>query len=289
MISEADDLRHHPTPAENFSESKWFSFYDAAQDLWISSRIGLEANRKRANRWLVVAVAGKVVLADLRSDLPLPSENWDDIRVGGLHYRTMQTMRGYALSYRGPELEFNVLWEAETPIFDYKQCAKPLPPSLAAEHYEQSGTIRGDFHIGGKALPLNGTGHRDHSWGIRQWEGFRSWIAFMTRFDERSYLHVERFDEQSSGISTHGFLYDGKENIPLRDATVDLTFVPGDPYPKQFRIELEDVRGQHLALSGEVRVTYPLEFGRCRVGESFGSFRFRDKALPGIVEYGFTR
>lgn len=289
MISVVDDLRHRPTSAENFSESKWFSFYDSTHDLWISSRIGLEVNRKRANRWLVVAVDGKIALADLRSDLPLPSENWDDICVGGLHYRTVRTMHGYAISYRGPELEFNVLWEAETPIFDYRECAEPLPPSLAAEHYEQSGTIRGSFHLDGRTLQLNGTGHRDHSWGVRQWEGFRSWIAFMTHFDERCYLHVERFDERTTGISTHGFLYDGKENVPLKDATVELKFPPGDDYPKQFRMEFEDIRGLRLALTGEVRVTCPLEFGRCRVGESFGSFRLRGTAIPGIVEYGFTR
>ena len=56
MIEARNDLRHRPTPEMNYSESKWFAFYDERTDFWVSSRIGLEPNAGRANRWLVVAI-----------------------------------------------------------------------------------------------------------------------------------------------------------------------------------------------------------------------------------------
>jgi len=137
MITAEDDLRHIPSAEENFSESKWFSFYDEANDVWVSSRIGLEPNKKKANRWLVIALEGKTIMNDLAADIELPVENWNGIAVGGLEYRTIEPMSGYGIKFNLDNISADIIWDALTPVFDYKDCYAPLPPSLAAEHYEQ--------------------------------------------------------------------------------------------------------------------------------------------------------
>ena len=125
---------------------------------------------------------GKIIINDLNGDLELPDENWNGIKAGGLEYCTLKPMSGYGIKFHLENISADINWEALTPVFDYKDCYAPMPPSLAAEHYEQSGKVHGTMSVSGRHYTIEGTGHRDHSWGVRNWEGFRSWVAFMGHF-----------------------------------------------------------------------------------------------------------
>ncbi len=288
MITDRDDLRHTPTPEKDFSESKWFSFYDGSQDFWASVRIGLEPNRSTTNRWVVLALRGEVLFRDLAVGLPLPASNWNDIEVGGLRVVTSARMRDYRLEFNHPTISLNVNWTAETPVFDYADCTDPLPPSLAAAHYEQSGRIHGRLRYQSRVIALDGWGHRDHSWGVRRWEGFRGWVAFMAPLGDGDFIHVERFDEQTSGVSVHGFLYQQGRNVPLEEADINFEFAAGGQFPSGFSLKARGVHGNLVERTGNIRLICPLRFGRCTVGESFATFSNAGSTYPGIVEYGFT-
>jgi len=288
MITATDDLRHQPTSEENYSESKWFSFYDDAHDFWVSSRIGLEPNRNRANRWLVIALEGRIIYHDLARDLDLPPEDWNSMTVGRLQFRTLEPMANYGIQFNTDDLLLDIAWRSITPVFDYKDCFAPLPPSLAAMHYEQSGKVSGTVSAAGKNYNIDGIGHRDHSWGLRDWEGFHSWTALMGHF-ERFYFHVEQFHEDTSGMSRHGFVFVDGENVPVKNARINPAFSGEEAFPRQFNLEIEDAAGNTYRIDGEVRLTCPLAFGSCMVGESYGMFSCSGERHPGIIEYGFTR
>ncbi len=53
---------------------------------------------------------------------------------------------------------------------------------IAANHYEQSGLCKGLLTIGGKEIKINATGHRDHSWGIRDWHRPKGWTWLSVQF-----------------------------------------------------------------------------------------------------------
>lgn len=288
MITKRDDLRHLPSPESNFSESKWFSFYDGSQGFWVSARIGLESNRGKANRWLVVAHRGEVVFHDLAVNRPLPAADWSDITVAGLRICTLQPMLCYGIAYSDATLQFEIDWQAITPVFDYQECVAPLPPSLAAEHYEQSGSVRGFFSHAGQRYEIRGSGHRDHSWGVRHWEGFREWIAFMAPFGEGDFLHLEQFDEESTGLTRHGFIYSQGKNTPLRDAKIELEFDKKTRYQRGFQVWMKTVQGTEFVVTGEVHAICPLRIGRSTVVESFGTFRYQGHSSFGIIEYGYS-
>lgn len=290
MIQDRDERRHQPSHELSFSESKWFSFYDRELDFWVSCRIGLEANRGKTNRWVVIAYQGSVVYHDLSLGLDLPASDWTDITVNGLQFQTLRTMLDYRMRFVSDDVRFDITWNAATPVFDYKECNVPLPPSLAAEHYEQSGKVSGSFAYQGTVHKVSGFGHRDHSWGVRRWEGFRGWVAFMAPFGNGSYLHLEEFNEEASGLTRHGFLYHNGRNIPLRDADISLKIPAGKPFPVTFAIRLYDVEGGEYSFSGHLRLTSPIHFGRCQVGESYGTYRdAQGLETLGIIEYGFTK
>jgi predicted secreted hydrolase len=209
--------------------------------------------------------------------------------VGGLHFQTLKAMSDYRIQFAGGEIHLDITWKAETPFFDYKDCVAALPRSLAAEHYEQSGIVLGSFEYGGVRHPVHGFGHRDHSWGVRHWEGFRDWVAFMAPFGAGSYLHLEQFNEESSGLTRHGFVFHNDRNIPLKDADISLDIPPGHQYPTRFAIRVYDAEDGTYDFRGDLRLTSPLSFGRCNIGESFGTYRdSKGNETMGIIEYGFT-
>jgi hypothetical protein len=289
MIHDRDELRHRPSPELAFSESKWFSFYDQSLNLWVSCRMGLEANRGKANRWVVVAFEGKVVYHDLSTNLDLPPCDWTDITINALQFQTLKTMSCYKVRFENADVSFDITWNAETPVFDYADCKVPIPPSLAAEHYEQSGIVAGSFLYQGVLHAVVGYGHRDHSWGVRHWEGFRGWVAFMARFGMGSYLHLEEFNEESGGLTRHGFIYHDGRNVPIRDANIALEIPEGKEFPASFRIMIYDVNGGRYSFSGWLLLTSLIVFGRCQVGESYGIYRDAEgRETLGVIEYGFT-
>jgi hypothetical protein len=251
--------------------------------------MGLEPNKKKANRWLVAAVQGKIIINDLNGDLELPDENWNGITAGGLEYGTLKPMSEYGIKFNLEDIAADIHWEALTPLFDYKDCYAPMPPSLAAEHYEQSGKVRGTMSVSGIQYTIEGTGHRDHSWGVRHWEGFRSWVAFMGHFGPDYFFHLEQFHEQSTGLSWHGFVYRDGENIAVKHVEMAPAYSGGLQFPGQFNVLLEDVKGGTADIMGNFRSGAPLAFGDCKVMESFGTFSLGGETTAGVIEYGFTQ
>ena len=60
-------------------------------------------------------------------------------------------------------------------------------------------------------------------------------------------------------------------------------------FPRQFNVQLEDVKGGTADITGKFRSGAPLTFGDCRVMESFGTFSLGGETAAGVIEYGFTQ
>ena len=88
---------------------------------------GPGAQQKKANRWLVAAVQGKIIINDLNGDLELPDENWNRIAAGRLEYGTLKPMSEYEIKFDLENISAHITWEALTPVFDYKDCYAPMP------------------------------------------------------------------------------------------------------------------------------------------------------------------
>ncbi|BBZ74822.1 hypothetical protein MANY_01590 [Mycolicibacterium anyangense] len=44
---------------------------------------------------------------------------------------------------------------------------------------EQTGRLRGHITVGSRRVELDGLGHRDHSWGVRDWAVPQHWKWFV--------------------------------------------------------------------------------------------------------------
>jgi len=73
---------------------------------------------------------------------------------------------------------------------------------LGAHHLEQSGVFRGEVVVDGRRFGFEGTGSRDHSWGIRDWSAADHWRLFTVRFGDDLAVHA-------LAVSVRGRLIEG--------------------------------------------------------------------------------
>jgi pyruvate,water dikinase len=89
------------------------------------------------------------------------------------------------LSPRTVAVRAHLTFSAGTPAVDF---TRGLPDDvraalaeLGSNHVEQSGEWRGTVGVDGHTGPFDGTGSRDHSWGLRDWDAADYWRLFTLR------------------------------------------------------------------------------------------------------------
>ena len=73
---------------------------------------------------------------------------------------------------------------------------------LGAHHVEQSGAWHGSLIVDGHSVPVSGTGSRDHSWGLRDWDAADHWRLFTVRLGDDLAVHA-------LSVSVRGRLVEG--------------------------------------------------------------------------------
>jgi hypothetical protein len=108
--------------------------------------------------------------------LPVPLDHgFDDWRVGGAHVRHGRPLEVADLDYSSDRARLSYHFEAVHPAYNYGSHAEGCPDWVADDRFEQSGRVRGTLQFGGKVIPFDTMGHRDHSWGTRDWGVAQHW------------------------------------------------------------------------------------------------------------------
>jgi hypothetical protein len=80
-----------------------------------------------------------------------------------------------------PDVELDLRYEDLYALTDFfPRGSANLTDEFAAHHYESSSRVVGTARIGDATYDIDGFGHRDHSWGVRRWDGALSvhrWVS----------------------------------------------------------------------------------------------------------------
>jgi phosphohistidine swiveling domain-containing protein len=86
---------------------------------------------------------------------------------------------------RTAAVRLDLAFAADTPAVDFTpglpHDVQSALAELGAHHVEQSGLWRGALALEGPAQSFEGTGSRDHSWGLRDWDAADHWRLFTLR------------------------------------------------------------------------------------------------------------
>ncbi|WP_163802030.1 phosphotransferase [Mycolicibacterium sediminis] len=218
-----DEGGHPPTDEPLWSESWYFDFIDAAQDVggWI--RLGLLPNQGHA--WINGLLCGPgmptIAVLDFEAALPeTPGQvRTDDVE---LTLEAAEPLRRYRVSLRGRGEAHDdpaalLRGEVGRPVdvvmdLEWTTVGTPYQYRLSTR-YEIPCTVSGSVVADGRTYELAGVpGQRDHSWAARDWWSM-DWVWSALHLDDGT--HVHGLDLRIPGAPPLAAGYVQKEGEPL--------------------------------------------------------------------------
>lgn len=165
----SDGLRHRPLQGDRMRDSLFWQTTLAELGLGFQAYAYVSA---KGNAGYNVAIWGNdpqtTVLARAHTEVS-DDIDFGDFQVGELNVRQLETHRSNAISYSGRRITFELEFKALHDPFSYRQNPCGLPPWFALNRIEQTGWLSGFLELDGQRIPIDRIGHRDHSWGVRNW------------------------------------------------------------------------------------------------------------------------
>jgi hypothetical protein len=301
-FSEADERFHEPGPEDQWSDSLYFGGADrAGSGLALYSRIGLRPNEGRIEGALGIWLPdGRFVLSFGRGEpgdeiacgpvayeCGLPFELWRITISGkGRAFARAEDLARAPDSYEEVELGGSLRFTAWTDPLEFET---GIGGGVAARHYEQPGSLAGVIEVGGTRFPLAGAGMRDHSWGVRDWQGVPWWRWFGFIADPDNFLMLNNVGTADGGHSSGGLLMRDGELSPIAACETESEQDPDLGSQRRFHARARDQLGRETELLGEAVSVAPLRQRRdgrlTLVNEGLTRLRWEGHEGLGISEY----
>jgi len=234
----ADERFHAPGAQEQWSDSLYFGGGDAASGLAFYTRIGARPNEGHVEAalgvWLPPRMPGhppRFLLAFARAAAPEPLAG-AAIAAGPVAYGCTVPFERWTVSVDGRARLFaraedlgehpdahqeitvagELVFTAWTPPFAF---ASGLSETVALRHYEQPGAVSGTLAVGSERFTIDGAGMRDHSWGVRDWQGVPYWRWMGILVDAENFVLVNNVGMAGGGESVGGCLMQHGELAPI--------------------------------------------------------------------------
>jgi hypothetical protein len=133
---------------------------------------------------------GSISIAGLSFTCDEPFRQWTKRFHGAARLVSGDELRrGPLTDGKHVEVEMEMTYCAMSPVFDYPE-GPDIQQAWGSAHYEQHHEATGHLTYEGVTLPIEGTGLRDHSWGVRDFPkmGGYSWIIGQFPESGRSFM-----------------------------------------------------------------------------------------------------
>ncbi|HTK67617.1 MAG TPA: hypothetical protein VL595_34915 [Pseudonocardia sp.] len=185
--------------------------------------------REAGTRWgRFVFVGGRDMstpeFLSFEEDTTFEGTDLDDCVVGGLHLRQPEPLRVAELEFSGDELSVSLRFEGIHEPFSWHDNADGCPSWVADNRFEQSCLVSGTVVLRGRTIEVSASGgHRDHSWGARDWNMLQHWKWINATSSDGSSLHVMIMDVKGERLVNGYINRDGVLSpISVADAKADL-------------------------------------------------------------------
>jgi hypothetical protein len=120
-----------------------------------------------------------------------------------------------------PDCEAKLVFADFHPRYDFLELMGiELPQGHGGEHLEVAGAVTGHVRMGDREFAIDALGHRDRSWGPRQWNTMRATRWWPTVFGKDLSMHMAA---HVHGDGHHGVLgYVLRDGVPLVMSDADM-------------------------------------------------------------------
>ncbi|MGA1873367.1 MAG: hypothetical protein ACMUHY_06815 [Thermoplasmatota archaeon] len=220
-------------------ESYYFNMTDHKSGLGLITTIGQLPNRRRSAGFLLLIKHGDPVLLRPLVSLARPVFTDHRIEVGCLSYSVQGI--DWLLRYNDGRTSIDVRFTPINRIYAYRKDVgeETELDRIATQHYEQFGAFNGSVSFRGSETEIeNGLGHRDHSWGIRDWGSVDRYSLHCCAFSREFAFNL--WEGSIRGRSfLKGFVFDGENNLDVIRGSVQTGYRPDGRVPESSRIRVE--------------------------------------------------
>jgi hypothetical protein len=175
----ADDLHHDISEFANGRESLFWVMPVPDQGVLAMAYLWRDAHDGKYGRiiGLTDRFGGEPRYHDVQVGLDLEGDDFDDCAVAGLRLTQPEPLRTAAVSYDdGNGFALHITHTGLHQPFSWRDGLGGCPDWAAFDRFEQSTRISGTVTIAGRTISVaDGIGHRDHSWGTRDWRALQHW------------------------------------------------------------------------------------------------------------------
>jgi hypothetical protein len=311
-LEPADEYPHENTGEPNYSESMYFNFFDRGKRLGGFLRIGNRPNEHTAETTVCLyRPDGSVLFNFKRPEIA----GHDHFAAGGARFDVERPFERLRIAYAGKacclkdplamsdprsafqsnpfvdvELELEV--QAVGPMVGGERRHEGRIEStmeFARGHYEQHHRATGTIEIDGVAVPFDGLGLRDHSWGPRSWQAPRYYRWLTGNFGEDFGFAASWIVSRDGGEFKGGFVHRGEQRVGVRGLELETSWRGEARLHDRIRARLACDDGASLAVDGRVLSLIPLRNRRdghtTRISEGMTEWTCEGRTGYGLSEY----
>ena len=302
-LSDKDEYSHDWGKFPPFHNESWyFNFIDRPNNVFLVTRLSYHMDKKKSLVLVLLIIDGKARVYFKEIPLEKMPANWEiDNKV---KYYCVKPMKQWKIKFKNSQVDLDVNLEGRFPIFNSAVGTDPLAflkednyteteQVFAQMHYEQpmiaTGTLilkkRGEVI---ETRTIKGFGHRDHSWGIRDWGGIDSWNWVVAQFEDET---INFYKAEALGeVKQDGIIYsEGADNIRIENIEVTTTMKKDEKTPVSSTFIITDENGKKRTIESKTifsqYLPLPSEKGLTEIYEQVAIFTYNGKEGDGISEY----
>jgi hypothetical protein len=191
------------------------------------------------------------------ADRPVSEDmNFDNWQIDGFTMKQDLKFDRAHVRWETAEATVEFEFEAFHPPYAYASDPRGCPAYCATDRVEQAGRVTGKLRIGDRTIAFDATGHRDHSWGTRDWIPFQQYEWFVGQVGSDVSVHFWHFHALGKE-HLRGFVF--KEGVMSRIASADVNVRYDDQYWQTgYTVDILDEVGRSTRIEAEVFGTYCL-------------------------------
>lgn len=177
LLEACHDARHVLSDSAHARESLVFMLQIPEAEVACFVYTWVSGHGKAGSAFVVYGPGVGETVADFCDGVDVPvTAGFDDWQVGRVLVRHGEPWRSASVTVAaGGRASLRYDFEAVHPPYAYGQHRDGCPGWVAENRIEQSGRVRGVLSIDGREIPFDTMGHRDHSWGTRDWFFSQHW------------------------------------------------------------------------------------------------------------------
>ena len=269
----------------NWRESYYFNATDENTGLSVITTIGILPNEGRSTGFVFILRNGKIILTKLLVDRNVRLHDTDRFQLGDLSYRVEGI--DWRLRYRSKKCDFDILFRPLNEYYSYIGSGKDagVLKRLATQHIEQAGFFEGSIKLDGNQVNFGlCPGHRDHSWGIRDWGAIDNYLLISCTFSNEKAINLWK---GTSGEKTFqiGYIFDSGKNHEIISSKVkNIKYTSDGREPKKCELSFKDERESKHSIKCEVVCSVPIPLPKCIVYETIARVEYDGEVGYGLLE-----